>query len=56
MSMVVLDDDDITIPTSNVSARRPKAYKARALDHILQQTEFAGAAFCLKTDDAIADS
>jgi hypothetical protein len=56
MSTVVLNNDVITVPTLNVSARHPKAYKAHALDHILQQTEFPGAAFCLKTEDPIADS
>ena len=56
MSTELLDDNDITIPMSNVAACHPKAYKACALEHILQQTEFMGAAFCLKTDNAIPDS
>jgi hypothetical protein len=56
MSTLALEDDDITIFMANVSARCPKSYKACALDHILQQYKFAGVPFCLKTDDAIADS
>jgi hypothetical protein len=51
-----LDDDDITIPTSNVSLHSSSSYKLHALTHILAKTEFAGAAFCLNTKDVIADS
>ncbi len=52
-----LDDDDITVPTSNVSTQSltPGSYKAWAIDHIFQ-TEIAGAAFRLTTNNAIADS
>jgi hypothetical protein len=56
MSTLAMEHNDVTIPTSNFSALCPKSYKVRALDHILQQNKFAGAAFCLKTDYAIADS
>jgi hypothetical protein len=50
-----LDNDEITIPTSNVSLRSTPSYKPRALDHILAKN-FAGAAFRLHTKDAIVDS
>jgi hypothetical protein len=52
-----LDDDDITVHTSNVSmhSSRPRAYKARAIEHIIKN-EIAGGAFRLTTDNAIADS
>ncbi len=32
------------------------SYKARALPHILNQSEFSGVTFCLNIEDAIADS
>jgi hypothetical protein len=51
-----LDDDDITVPTSNVSSQATPLYKSRALDHILAKTKFAGAAVRLHTKDAITDS
>jgi hypothetical protein len=52
-----LDDDDITVPTSNVSTHssRPQSYKAWAIEHIIKN-EIAGGAFRLTTDNAIADS
>jgi hypothetical protein len=52
-----LDDDDITVPTSNVSmhSSRPQSYKARAIEHIIKN-EIAGGAFRLTMDNAIADS
>jgi hypothetical protein len=52
-----LDDDDITIPTSNVSTHssRPRSYKARAIKHIIKN-EIACGAFRLTTDNAITDS
>jgi hypothetical protein len=49
-----LDNDDITVPTSNVSSQSTPSYKSCALDHILAKN-FVGAAFCLHTTDAIAD-
>jgi hypothetical protein len=51
-----LDNDDITIPTSNVSTHRsrPGLYKARAIKHIIKN-DMAGGAFCLTRDNAIAD-
>jgi hypothetical protein len=58
MNAVTFDtnNDDITVPTTNVSATSSKSYKVHALDHILQKSAFAGATFHLKADDAIADS
>jgi hypothetical protein len=52
-----LNDNDITIPTSNVSRQRstPRSSKAWAIKHIVQP-EITGAAFCLTTKIAIADS
>ncbi len=52
-----LDNDDSTVPTSNVSTQSltPRSYKAWAIDHIVQ-TEIAGAALRLTTNNAIADS
>ncbi len=49
-------DDNITVVASNVSNRSLQSYKARALTHILTQSEFSGATFCLNIKDAIADS
>jgi hypothetical protein len=51
-----LDNDDITVPTSNVSTHssRPRSYKVRAIEHIIKK-EIAGGAFRLTTDNAIAD-
>jgi hypothetical protein len=57
ISTFTLDDNDITtILTSNVSTRSPKSYKAPALDVLLKNNKFSGDAFCLKTDNTIADS
>ncbi len=52
--MFDLTNDDITIPTSNISLRSAPSYKSRVLDHILAKN-FASAAFRLHTEDAIAD-
>jgi hypothetical protein len=50
-------DDDITVHTSNISARHNSArsYKSCAIEHILN-SKIAGAAFRLPTDNTIADS
>jgi hypothetical protein len=52
-----MSDDDITIPTSNMSAHHNSArsYKSHAIEHIAN-SEIAGAAFQLTTDNAITDS
>jgi hypothetical protein len=52
-----MDDDDITVPTSNVAdkCQTIKSYCTRALDHSVQQ-ELAGGVFQLPTKHAIADS
>jgi hypothetical protein len=49
-------DDNVTIVASNMSNGSTHSYKARALTHILNQSEFSGATFCLNIKDAIADS
>jgi hypothetical protein len=45
-------DDNVT----NVSNGSTHSYKARAIPHILNQSEFIGASFCLNIKDTIADS
>ncbi len=52
-----LDDDNITIPTSNVSTHssRPQSCKTQAIKHIVKN-EIAGGVFRLTRDKAIADS
>jgi hypothetical protein len=52
-----LHNDDITVPTSNISTHssRPRLYKAWAIEHIIKN-EIAGGAFRLTMDNAIADS
>jgi hypothetical protein len=45
-------DDNVTVVAPNVS----HSYKARALTHILNQSEFSWATFCLNIKNAIADS
>jgi hypothetical protein len=52
-----MDEDDITIPASNVADKRwtIKSYCTRALKHIVHQ-ELAKGAFQLPTKHAIADS
>jgi hypothetical protein len=52
-----MSNDDITIPTSNMSDHHNSArsYKSCAIKHIVN-SEIAGAAFQLATDNAIADS
>jgi hypothetical protein len=52
-----LDDDDITVPTSNMSQRSTTttSYCACALEHLLRQ-EVAGGVFQLPTKHAITDS
>ena len=52
-----LDDDDITVQTSNLSQRlrTTTSYRTRALEHLLRQ-EVAGGIFQLPTKHAIADS
>ena len=51
-----LDNDDITVPTSNVSTHssRPRLYKALAIGHIIKK-EIASGAFRLTTDNPITD-
>jgi hypothetical protein len=51
-----LEDNKITVTMPNMSPCAATAYKAHAFEHILTQLVFASAAFCLKTDNAIADS
>jgi hypothetical protein len=51
----VPDDNKCTVQASNLSSSLSQSYRSCALDHILLN-EVAGAAFCLTTDDAIADS
>jgi hypothetical protein len=45
-----MDDDDITVPTSNVANKHwtIKSYRTRALKHIIHQ-ELAGGVFQLPT-------
>jgi hypothetical protein len=50
------NDDNVTVVASNMSNGSTHSYKARALTHILNQSEFSGATFCLNIKDAIADS
>ena len=52
-----MDDDDITIPASNVANKcwTIKSYRTRALEHIVHQ-ELSGGVFQLPTKHAIADS
>jgi hypothetical protein len=52
-----MSNDDITIPTSNRSARHNsnRSYKACTIEHIVK-SEISGAAFQLATEKAIADS
>ncbi len=52
-----MDDDDITIPASNVANKRwtIKSYRTRALKHIVHK-ELAGGVFQLPTKHAIANS
>jgi hypothetical protein len=52
---VAPDDNEFTVQASNVSSCSSQSYKSRALDHIILN-EVTGAAFCLTTDDDIADS
>ncbi len=52
----ILEDNNITVLTSNMTSCLATTYKARALKHVLKQPAFASAAFHLKTDNAIADS
>jgi hypothetical protein len=49
-------DDSITVVASNVSDGSTHSYKAHALTHILNQSEFSGVNFCLKIKEAVADS
>jgi hypothetical protein len=51
-----MDDDDITIPASNVAGKcwTIKSYRTHALEHIVQQ-ELAGGVFQLPTKHAIAN-
>jgi hypothetical protein len=41
----LLNDDDVTLATSNVSTHAVGSYKAHALSALLQNKEFAGAMF-----------
>jgi hypothetical protein len=50
------NDDSATVVASNVSYGSTHSYKACALTHILNQSEFSGVTFCLNIKDAIADS
>jgi hypothetical protein len=52
-----MSNDDITVPMSNVSDSHnyAQSYKSRAIKNIAN-SEVAGAAFQLATDNAIADS
>jgi hypothetical protein len=50
------NDDNVTVVASNMSNGSMHSYKAHALTHILNQSEFSGATFCLNIKDAIADS
>jgi hypothetical protein len=51
-----MDNDNITIPASNVANKRwtIKSYCTRALEHIVHQ-ELSGGVFQLPTKHAIAD-
>jgi hypothetical protein len=52
-----MSDDDITVPMYNMSAchNSARSHKSCAIKHIAN-SEIAGAAFRLATDNAIADS
>jgi hypothetical protein len=52
----VVTSDDVTIIVSNVSTGHTTSYKSCAPEYILHKHEFAGAAFCFNTKNAIADS
>jgi hypothetical protein len=52
----LLEDDNITITTSNVSTYAVGSYKACAISALLQNEDFAGAMCCLNTVATIADS
>ncbi len=51
-----IDDDDVTVITSNATSATTKLYRLRALLQLSQAPVFAGATFALKTRNAIADS
>jgi hypothetical protein len=52
---VAIDNNKCAVQASNLSSSSSRSYRSCAFDHILLN-EVAGAAFCLTTDNAIADS
>jgi hypothetical protein len=50
------NDDNMTVVASNMSTGSMGLYKARALTHILNQSEFSRVTFCLNIKNAIVDS